>query len=98
MHHAPPLIQAFDASNDIATYVPSTFVATGVHHSIVCGARRLLVFESVRKIDLDDAPAVGLFCSHLLPERVLLNARNFKTFSQKISMNDGMGNGVETLH
>ena len=65
MHHAPPLIQAFDASNDIATYVPSTFVATGVHHSIVCGARRLLVFESVRKIDLDDAPAVGLFCSQV---------------------------------
>ena len=34
------------------------------------------------------------FCSYLLPERVLLDARNFKTLRRKISMNDGMGNGV----
>ena len=38
---------------------------------------------------------VGRFCSYLLPERVLLDARNFKTLSQKIFMNDRMGNGVK---
>jgi len=35
----------------------------------------------------------GSFCSHLVPERVLLDARN----GQKISTNDGMGNGAYVL-
>ena len=33
---------------------------------------------------------VGRLCSYLLPERVLLDARNFKTLSRKITVNDGM--------
>ena len=40
---------------------------------------------------------VGRFCSYLLPERIFLDACSFKTFSRKISMNDGMGNGVHLL-
>ena len=43
-------------------------------------------------------PAVGRFFSYQLPERVLLDARNLKTCSRKISINDGMGNGVQCRH
>ena len=40
---------------------------------------------------------VGRFCGYLLHERVLLDARNFKTFSREISLNNEMGNGVYAM-
>jgi len=62
MHHSPPLLQTFDTSNDLSKYAAKVMCPSGANHGLLCGARRLVMFDSVRKIDLDDSPTMGLYC------------------------------------